>query len=617
MALMSRARRPTSSGPPPLISWSYSPLATRRTSLPSWTTGRVTSQLNSRPSTAPASTTTAAALMSSPIRALPVRCTSCQRRSRTPVSSSWNPWIASTSRWNRCRASGLVIAWSARGPPARTKAMTGAAMSPRHESAWAVTARSRASSAGSPASSLAVSSASDFSCATAPSYPPRSAACPLSAYPRSALSWRTTTASRRCALTSAGLIRSVSRVTSARLAAAVPVAARAITPRSTATAADRAVIRRPSVQRVALLGLADEPGRDLVPRQYRSPWVGEQLAQALDTQPLTVGRRPAFDEPVGVEQQRPVVGQPDFGGRTWHAGLDAEHQTGRRIAQLHAVRPEQQHRRRMAGEPDPGRAVVEVDGDHRDRGEHLVVAALADQHLFQGVQHRVVGYARQHQRAPGHPELRAEGRLVGAVAAHVAHEQVQPAGRRLDRVEEVPAEQGPVPAGPVEREDPRARRVHQGLGEQSAFQPRRLGLPQLGLAELAGVLVGPAALDRVPDGTGEGDAVHLAFDEIVLGAGTDGRDAQVLILQPGEYAHRHAGGRVQHLVQPVEPAGVGQPQVEQDTVHADQPLPGLRHGRNRLDVQRCPGLQQLLLDQEGVGRVVFDQEYAQSLAGRS
>ena len=145
--------------------------------------------------------------------------------------------------------------------------------------------------------------------------------------------------------------------------------------------------------------------------------------------------------------------------------------------------------------------------------------ALADQHLLERGQDRVVGHAGQHQRPPGHPQLDPERRLVHAVPADVADDQV-PAGRSgLHHVEEVAADSS-ARAGPGGRRCRTGRPavVISGWGSRPRSSRADSACSQLDLAQPAGVLVGPLALDRVADRAGQQHPVDLPLDQVVLGA---------------------------------------------------------------------------------------------------
>ena len=179
----------------------------------------------------------------------------------------------------------------------------------------------------------------------------------------------------------------------------------------------------------------------------------------------------------------------------------------------------------MPGETDPGHARVQVDGHRGHGGKQLIRSSLADQYLLQAVQDLVLGHLRQYESTPGNAQRDAERRLVHAVPAHVPDEQLQVAGVGGDRVEEVPAEQGPVAARSIDGVQGGVGVVHQRLGEQPPLQAGRLGLAQLDLAQQARVLVGALALDGVADRPAERGSVDGPLDQVVLGALGNRRDA--------------------------------------------------------------------------------------------
>ena len=92
---------------------------------------------------------------------------------------------------------------------------------------------------------------------------------------------------------------------------------------------------------------------------------------------------------------------------------------------------------------------------------------LTHQHLLQRAEDLVLGHAAEHQRPPRHPELDAEGRLVHAVPADVADDDVQPVGADLHHVEEVAAEQAQRAPGAIERVHRHRGGLHQRLGQQA------------------------------------------------------------------------------------------------------------------------------------------------------
>ena len=144
----------------------------------------------------------------------------------------------------------------------------------------------------------------------------------------------------------------------------------------------------------------------------------------------------------------------------------------------------EQQRRRVPGEPyrRPVRRQVQPDGRHG--GEDLRLLALAHQHLLQRGQHRVVRHPGEHQRAPGDPQLDAERRLVDAVPADVADDEVAPgrarSGRR--RRSRRRSDRAGGRAGRTACTGIRSVSIS-GCGQQAAFEPGRLGLAQLHLAQ--------------------------------------------------------------------------------------------------------------------------------------
>ncbi len=77
-----------------------------------------------------------------------------------------------------------------------------------------------------------------------------------------------------------------------------------------------------------------------------------------------------------------------------------------------------------------------------------------------------------------------------------------------------------------------------------------------------------------------------------------------------EHYHGRPRGHGHDLVQGFQPAGVGQPKVQQDAFDAafqvDQGVGQLAHG---LDIEREAGVLEQLAGQHGVAEVVLDQEH--------
>jgi hypothetical protein len=179
------------------------------------------------------------------------------------------------------------------------------------------------------------------------------------------------------------------------------------------------------------------------------------------------------------------------------------------------------------------------------------------QHLLERAEQRVPAQPGEGQRAPGDTEFDAEGRLVRAVAAHVADHGVHRAVGRAHGVVEVAAEQGAGAAGAVARGEPQLAALQQRPGEQSALQPGVLLRPQARLGELALRQVVAFALDGVADGAGQQSAVQLVADEVVLRADPYGVGVALGVGSVGERQHRVPGRHTQDPPQDLQLAGLG------------------------------------------------------------
>lgn len=190
---------------------------------------------------------------------------------------------------------------------------------------------------------------------------------------------------------------------------------------------------------------------------------------------------------------------------------------------------------------------------------------------------------------------------------------------RLDDVVEVATEQSAFAAGAVAGDDVDARVVQQQRGgQQSAFQQRVLPGPQLGRVQVGGDQLGALALDRVQQRATQHFRLDAALDQVVLGAGGDCRRPEILVVEPGQHDDRHGGVQLGHAVQRVDPAGVGQVQIQQHAIGAGgfQLAFGVRHrlGPHHPDVGGRVGDQ--VFHEHRVGAVVLDQEQRQGLPTR-
>jgi hypothetical protein len=143
------------------------------------------------------------------------------------------------------------------------------------------------------------------------------------------------------------------------------------------------------------------------------------------------------------------------------------------------------------------------------------------------------------------------------------------------------------------------------VGEELVAEPELL---VLGPLQLHTDLV---TLDRVADEAGQQAAVEHLLGEVVLGAGLDGPDRQLLVVEAGEHHHRDAGPLALELGEAVQPLAVGQVEVEQDHVDAAAGEGGERSGE-ALHVGEpeavATGVLQRRLEQAGVGAVVLHQQ---------
>ena len=169
--------------------------------------------------------------------------------------------------------------------------------------------------------------------------------------------------------------------------------------------------------------------------------LGDHRAQAGDLEPVVAVARAAVDEPVGVEQQRPVVAGERRRRLAGRPGCRRCRGPGRDGAGDRATRPAgEQQRRRVAGQPNGGPPSARLSVTVASVAKTSSGAALADEYLLDRRQDGVVVHAGQDQGPPGHPQLHAERRLVDAVAADVADHHRQPVRRGLHDVVEVAAE---------------------------------------------------------------------------------------------------------------------------------------------------------------------------------
>jgi hypothetical protein len=117
----------------------------------------------------------------------------------------------------------------------------------------------------------------------------------------------------------------------------------------------------------------------------------------------------------------------------------------------------------------------------------------------------------------------------------------------------------------------------------------------LAVAEALALLAG--LLYRVLDRVNQQDCGYLVLHEVVVSAVLDSLDAEVAVVQPGEYDDRRELGGFDDVDERLQPCAVGKPEVEQYHVHC----------RLRQSVQPCCQVG-LVVHRRSVGRrpVEFD-----------
>ena len=151
----------------------------------------------------------------------------------------------------------------------------------------------------------------------------------------------------------------------------------------------------------------------------------------------------------------------------------------------------------------------------------------------------------------------------------------------------------------------------QGRGQQAALESRVL----LG-AELAGAQIGRRELGTLAlDGVQQRPPQHLGFDatldQVVLRAGCQRGDAEVLVGEPGEHDDRDVGVALGDVVERGDAVRIGQVQVQQNAVRSRSGPVRVRRrpstGPHHLDVDFGVGDQ--FLDEQRVSAVVLDQQH--------
>ncbi|GAA3096249.1 hypothetical protein GCM10020254_46840 [Streptomyces goshikiensis] len=250
--------------------------------------------------------------------------------------------------------------------------------------------------------------------------------------------------------------------------------------------------------------------------------------------------------------------------------------------------------------------------------------------LLEGGEELVAAQAGEGERAPGDPELDAEGGLVGAVAADVADHRVDGAVGGADGVVEVPAEQGPAAAGAVAGREAEVGAFEERVGQQPALQSGVLLGAQFRFCELVLGDVGPFSLHRVADGAAQQPAVELVAEEEVLGADLDRLGGALGVVLGGEDQDGVARGEPQDLAEGGQlvgggvgrgragapEGGVRERQVQQDAVHVGREQPGgLGEVAGAAEPDAVAVGVEYFGDGEAARGVVLDHEQVERLVG--
>ena len=225
------------------------------------------------------------------------------------------------------------------------------------------------------------------------------------------------------------------------------------------------------------------------PVQVGVAFCGQHVDQPFGPEQFVGSGAAALDQAVGVHAAAPSRVEDDLGDVPGRGRGDAQRQAARRGATVAGRGPSTSgggcpaSRTRASTRPAPSTVVERAQGDGRGGGEQRPVVALAHQHLLQlGQQLRLVD-AGQHQRAPRHPQQRAERGLVGPVPADVADDRVHRPGRAEHGVEEVAADHRAGAAGAVEGAGADRAAGQERRRQQPALQAHRLRGGQLLLAQ--------------------------------------------------------------------------------------------------------------------------------------
>ena len=160
-------------------------------------------------------------------------------------------------------------------------------------------------------------------------------------------------------------------------------------------------------------------------------------------------------------------------------------------------------------------------------------------------------------------------------------------------------------------EEAAGRAVAEMAGVAQAGQP--IGGSKLGELRVAQrqLPLQPLAMNRIAECTNQKAGSHPALDQVILRALGHGDDRRLLVIQAAEHDDRQVGGPRLKGPKRLQPAAVGQPQIEQDhfEVTAVDRAQGVRQPANLGDDKPTwPCLPQRLLDQQRVGGAVLYQK---------
>ena len=160
----------------------------------------------------------------------------------------------------------------------------------------------------------------------------------------------------------------------------------------------------------------------------------------------------------------------------------------------------------------------------------------------------------------------------------------------------------------------RVATVSRGVGQQRGWQQATLQpgvLPRidLRLAQLLLDLLEPAALHRVTDDPVQQRPVHLALDQVILGARADRRGAEMLVGQPGQHDHGDLGHVLLEPVHALQLVRIGEVKVEQHAGCRGQQWLCLGDRPRPVKDDRGARFHQVFLDEKGVPIVVLDEQH--------